>query len=146
MRQETMGFGDGSGISWTMCEQSAPRSRQITTPTPHHSIFTGRMLFLLPNQQCQSSESYRSTSDARQQTSSPPADSSLHIPPTCRREFSGISENAGKFLSPSRPGQTTALHTHAAHRKPVAKLTGKADTFLASYYTKYHGTNKSNFF
>jgi len=34
-----------SGISWTICKQSAPRSRQITTPTPHHSIFTGRMLF-----------------------------------------------------------------------------------------------------
>jgi len=28
------------------CRQSAPRSRQITSPTPHHSIFTGRMLFL----------------------------------------------------------------------------------------------------
>jgi len=49
MRQEMMGFGDGSGISWAICKQSAPRSRQITTPTPHHSIFTGRMLFLMPN-------------------------------------------------------------------------------------------------
>jgi len=45
-----------SGISWTICKQSAPCSRQITTPTPHHSIFTGRMLFLTPNQQCQSTE------------------------------------------------------------------------------------------
>jgi len=45
-----------SGISWTICKQSAPHSRQITTPTPHHSIFTGRMLFLTPNQQCQSTE------------------------------------------------------------------------------------------
>ena len=49
-----MGFGDGSGIRWTICKQSAPCSRQMTTPTPHHSIFTGRMLFLAPNQQCQS--------------------------------------------------------------------------------------------
>ena len=40
-------FADGSGISWTICKQSAPRCRQITTPTPHHSIFTGRMLFLV---------------------------------------------------------------------------------------------------
>ena len=39
--------------SWTICKQSAPHSRQITT-TPHHSISTGRMLFLTPNQQCQS--------------------------------------------------------------------------------------------
>jgi len=28
-----------SGISWTICKQSATRSRQITTTTPHHSIF-----------------------------------------------------------------------------------------------------------
>ena len=34
---------------------SAPRSRQITTPAPHHSVFTGRMPFLLPNEQRQSS-------------------------------------------------------------------------------------------
>ena len=39
MRQEMMGFGEGSGISWTTCKQSAPRSSQITTRTPHHSIF-----------------------------------------------------------------------------------------------------------
>ena len=44
--------GDSSGISWTICKQSAPHSRQITTPTPHHSIFTSWMLFLTPNQQC----------------------------------------------------------------------------------------------
>ena len=45
----------GSGISWAICK-SAPRSRQITTPVPHHSVFTGRMPFLLPNQQHQSTE------------------------------------------------------------------------------------------
>ena len=45
-----------SGISWTICKQSAPRSRQITTPTPHQSMFMGQMLFLTPNQQCQSTE------------------------------------------------------------------------------------------
>jgi len=27
----------GSGISWAVCK-SAPRSRQITTPAPHHSL------------------------------------------------------------------------------------------------------------
>ena len=52
-----MGFLDGSGISWTICKQSAPHSRQMTTPTPHHSIFTGWMLFLMPNQQCRSTAS-----------------------------------------------------------------------------------------
>ena len=43
-----------SGISWTMCKQSAPDTTQITKPTPRHSIFTGRLLFLTPSQQCQS--------------------------------------------------------------------------------------------
>jgi len=33
------GVWDGSGISWTICKQSAPRSRQITMPAPHHSVF-----------------------------------------------------------------------------------------------------------
>jgi len=32
------GFWDGSGISWTICKQSAPRSRQVTTPTVPHLI------------------------------------------------------------------------------------------------------------
>ena len=36
--------------------KSAPRSTQITTPAPHHSVFTGCMPFLLPNQQRQSTE------------------------------------------------------------------------------------------
>ena len=44
-----------SGISWAICK-FAPRSRQITTPAPHHSVFTGRMPFLPPNQQRQSTE------------------------------------------------------------------------------------------
>ena len=51
-----MGFWDGSGISWTICKQCAPCSRQITTSTSHHSSFTGRMLFLTSNQQRQSTE------------------------------------------------------------------------------------------
>jgi len=49
---------DGSGISWTICKQSAPRSRQVSTSTPHHSIFTDRKLFLTPKQQSQSIEGY----------------------------------------------------------------------------------------
>jgi len=46
----------GFGCNGTICKQSAPRSRHITTPTPNCSIFTGRMLFLTPNRQCQSTE------------------------------------------------------------------------------------------
>ena len=35
LKQETM---SGSGISWAIWK-FAPRSRQITTPAPHHSVF-----------------------------------------------------------------------------------------------------------
>ena len=35
LKQETL---SGSGISWAICK-SAPRSRQITTPAPDHSVF-----------------------------------------------------------------------------------------------------------
>ena len=35
LKQETV---SGSGISWVICK-SAPRSRQITMPAPHHSVF-----------------------------------------------------------------------------------------------------------
>ena len=35
LKQETV---SGSGISWATCK-TAPRSRQITTPAPHHSVF-----------------------------------------------------------------------------------------------------------
>ena len=31
-------FGDGSGISWAICKQSAPCCRQITTPTSHRQF------------------------------------------------------------------------------------------------------------
>jgi len=52
LEQETV---SGSSISWAICK-SASRSRQITMPTSHHSVFTGLMCFLLPNQQPQSTE------------------------------------------------------------------------------------------
>ena len=53
LKQETV---SGNGISWAVCK-SAPRSRQITTPAPRRSsFFTGRMPFLPPNQQRQSTE------------------------------------------------------------------------------------------
>jgi len=52
MMQEMMG---GSGISWTICKSFTLHCRHN-----HASIsllgFTGWMPFLLPNQQCQSSE------------------------------------------------------------------------------------------
>ena len=52
LEQETV---SGNGISWAVCK-SAPRSRQITTPALHHSVFTVRMPFVPPNQQRQSTK------------------------------------------------------------------------------------------
>jgi len=46
MRQEMMGFWDAvasAGPYAKMCT-----SLQITTSTPHHSVFTGQMFFLMP--------------------------------------------------------------------------------------------------
>ena len=45
----------GSGISWDICK-SAPHSRQIPRQHPTAQFFTGRMPFLPPNQQHQSTE------------------------------------------------------------------------------------------
>jgi len=39
---------------WINWSKSAHRPRQITTPASHHSVFTGQMPFLPPNQQFQS--------------------------------------------------------------------------------------------
>ena len=52
LEQQTEG---GSGIIWVTCK-SAPIPRQITMPAPHQSFLTGRMSFLPPNQQRQSTE------------------------------------------------------------------------------------------
>jgi len=35
VKQQTV---SGSGVGWAICK-SAPRSRQITMPAPHHSVF-----------------------------------------------------------------------------------------------------------
>ena len=55
MRQEMVGF-------WEAVASAGPRANNlhlatdITTATPRRAIFTGRMLFLTPNQRCQSTE------------------------------------------------------------------------------------------
>ena len=67
----------GSGISWAICK-SAPRSRQTTTPTPHHSFFTGRMLFLPPNQQRQSTEGTKNTHNRQKITKTKTTDTAAH--------------------------------------------------------------------
>ena len=59
MKQEIIGFWVAVASASFCCCQSAPRFRQTTTPTHHHSISTGRMLFPMPNQQCQNTENWR---------------------------------------------------------------------------------------
>ena len=53
LKQETV---SGSDISWAICK-SAPRSRQITMPAPHHSVFY--MLDALPAAQPTASKHWR---------------------------------------------------------------------------------------
>ena len=55
-----------SGISWTICKSFPPCSRQTTTPAPHHSVFTGGMLFPPPNQQRQNTEGIACTRTLRE--------------------------------------------------------------------------------
>ena len=45
----------GSGISWAVCK-SAPHSREITMPAPHHSVFYRPDVLPATNQQRQSTE------------------------------------------------------------------------------------------
>jgi len=54
----------GSGISWAICK-SAHWPRYITMPASHHSVFTGHMPFLPPNQQRQSTEGNSPTTSGR---------------------------------------------------------------------------------
>jgi len=46
LRSEMMGFWDGSGISWTICKQSADN---LTNTSSLRLVFTGQMLLLPPN-------------------------------------------------------------------------------------------------
>ena len=52
LKQETV---SGSGNSWATCK-SAPRSRQITMPAPHHSVFYRPDALPAANQQRQSTD------------------------------------------------------------------------------------------
>ena len=54
LKQETV---SSSGMSWAICK-SASRSKQITRQHPTTQFFTGRMPFLPPNQQRQSTEGH----------------------------------------------------------------------------------------
>jgi len=48
MKQEMMGFLNGSGINWTTCKQSAPRPRHNHTKTSSLNFY--RMNFIIDTQ------------------------------------------------------------------------------------------------
>jgi len=52
MKEKNDGVTVASAGPYTNHLHLAPNG--TTMPEPHHSVFTGRMLFLTPNQQCQS--------------------------------------------------------------------------------------------
>jgi len=45
------------GRQWHQLDNMQTVCTSLKTPAPRHSTFTGRVLFLTPNQQCQSTES-----------------------------------------------------------------------------------------
>jgi len=57
-----MGFWDAVASAGPYANNLHLGPRQITTPTPRHSVFTGRVVFLTPIRQCQSIESNTASS------------------------------------------------------------------------------------
>jgi len=70
-----------------------PRLRQITTPTPRRSIFTDRMLFLVPSQQCRSTEGQVLSANTVDKQESPDGSYLSHWVRHCRYLWS-----AGQWL------------------------------------------------
>jgi len=105
----------GSGISWAICK-SAPCSWQITTPASHRSFFTGRMPFLLPNQQCQSTEGTGAPTKYKRQWPYASLKSlvlSLHLKQQC----SWCNKDVMAGCSRRRNWQT---RSHARHTKDLS--------------------------
>jgi len=61
MRPEIMGFWDAVASAGPYANNLHLTPDSITTPTPHHSTFTGQILFLTPNQQYQSTKVHHLT-------------------------------------------------------------------------------------
>ena len=121
-----MGFWDGSGISWTMCKQSAPCSRQITTPTPHQSIFTGRLLFLKPNQQHQSTEGKKCSICLKCKINSPRKGMSSTCPLADCPGIHSSSSPTSVSLLVSRSVEYRPLTSCSRYRPGVALLPGSS--------------------
>jgi len=96
LEQETV---SGSGISWALCK-SAPRSRQITTPAPHHSVFY-KPDALPTNSERQSTEGQRVRSQIN------------HTPQTGKQTRWTLHHNTSFIRKDTRVFRTvSSLHTH----------------------------------
>ena len=103
------------GWQWHQLDQMqsfAPHSRQITTPVPHHSFFMGRMLFLTPNQQCQSTEGNVSLISDKTQNSDAKKVKG-------KKPCKSLAKNEGKSLS-ARKGKNVAPKTVLKSKKKNA--------------------------
>jgi len=93
VHQETV-----SGISWAICK-SAPRSRQITVPAPHHSVF------------------YRPDAlPAAQPTAS------KHWRPVCTSDNKSIYLDSWHVISKSKKVRTTKVKIARKHEVIVSKI------------------------
>jgi len=115
-----------NNMYWTIC-----CSRQIATSTPRHSIFTGRMLFLTPNQQCQNTEG--KTNYSQNYDISIPTVSSV------------ISDYTHTHTHTQTDRQTHArtharTHTHTHTQKPFNSL-WSGTTRVSRYQKKHSPTN-----
>ena len=89
------------GISLAICKRSAPHSRHTATPAPHHSIFTGWMLFMMPNQQCQSTEGMTHTSTHRQICSSHPSRTGVKMKANANKSAFSLINSAVNITLPT---------------------------------------------
>jgi len=123
------------GISLAICKRSAPHSRHTATPAPHHSIFTGWMLFMMPNQQCQSTEGMTHTSTHKQICSSHPSRTGVKMKANANKSAFSLINSAVNITLPTFA---------AKHRAAAPLLLGawhpprSINMALSSKPTKHH--------
>ena len=116
----------GSGINWAICK-SAPRSRQITMPAPHHSVFTGRMPFLSPNQQHQSTKALNGNGTKDSNTANRVTCYWVDGKPwQCLHVFAGSSRWSAALSQTSDPASPCRQHTCLHHRRRHRRLSSPA--------------------
>jgi len=116
LEQET---ASGRGINWAICK-SAPRSKQITMPAPHHSVFTGRMPFLPPNQQRLSTEGTNITLSMQSKINS--------------KSMASWSQFLGPVMHPSMSTQQLAASTNTW--KTIFPVFFPSVTFSSDYHCR----------